>query len=67
MRETQLVLGTGVAPNRLCSEQASKRNKKGGEEKKKLMRKLQFWCSHEGDICCSVSSRRYGDLNTRKL
>lgn len=34
MRETQLVLGTGVAPNRLCSEQASKRNKKGGEEKK---------------------------------
>lgn len=34
MRETRLVLGTGVAPNRLCSEQASKRNKKGGEEKK---------------------------------
>lgn len=34
MRKTRLALLTGVAPSRLCSEQVSKRNKKGGEKKK---------------------------------
>lgn len=60
----------GVAPNRFASEQASERDGKGGETKKKkkrMMRKLQFWCGREGDICCSISGRRIGDLNTWKF
>lgn len=69
-RKIRHLLGTGVAPNRLSSEQASNRNKKGAGGwvgGKRMMRKLQFWCSHEGDICCSISNRRFRDLNTWKF
>lgn len=34
-RKIRRVLGTGVAPNRLSSEQASNRKKTGGKKKKK--------------------------------
>lgn len=60
-----------MPPNRFASEQASERDRKGGETKKKkkkrMMRKLQFWCGREGDICCSISGRQIGDLNTWKF
>lgn len=62
----QRLLGARVAPNRLSSEQASNGNRKDGDEKG-MMRKLQFWCSHEGDICCSISNRRFRELNTWKF
>lgn len=65
-RKIHRLLGTGVAPNRLSSEQALNRKNVWGK-KKEMLRKLQFWCSHEGDICCSISNRRFRDLNTWKF
>lgn len=57
--------GDRGCPQQVIPEQASNSNRK--RRGKGMMRKLQFWCSHEGDICCSISIHRFGDLNTWKF